>query len=161
MRTFIALIVCYVGLIIIIASVIENRLQTSSLSSVKQRIKNALSFSVLGLVVFLLGCAMWPADKENDIPRYYIGRVLKSRTANKLYVHIKRRLDVNDLSLIIAKIKHDSCKLKHFEVAFFLPGKGYDDRPYAYCYNAEDEDLWTQIVKKISNQSPYNLKISE
>jgi hypothetical protein len=161
MRTFIALIVCYVGLIIIVASVIENRLQTSSFNSVKHRIKNVLSFSVLGMMIFLLGCAIWPGDRENNIPRYYIGRVLKSRTAAKLYVHIKGRLDVKDLSLIIAKIKQDSSKLKHFEAAFFLPGRTYDNRPYAYCYNVDDDDLWTQILSKVSNQPPYDLRITE
>lgn len=161
MRIFIAFILCYCGLIVIIASIIENRLQTSSFGSIKQRIKNILSFTSIGLIIFFLGCLAWPNGRENDIPNYYIGKVLKRNTVSKLYVHIQGRLDIKDLGQIISKIKRDSSKLEHFQVVFLLPGNTYDSRPYAYCKDSDDDDLWDKILAKASNDSAYDFKITK
>jgi hypothetical protein len=161
MRTFIALILCYCGLIVIIASIIENRVQTSSFSSLKQRIKNMLPFTLIGLIIFCLGCLTWPNRRENDIPNYYIGKILKHSTVSKLYVHIQGRLDITDLSCIISKIKQDSSKLEHFQVAFFLPGSTYNNHPYAYCKDSDDSDLWEKVLAVVSDDPTYDFKITK
>jgi hypothetical protein len=161
MRTFIAFILCYCGLIVIIASIIENRLQTSSFGSIKQRIKNIIAFTSVGLIIFFLGCLAWPSGRENDIPNYYIGKVLKRNTVSKLYVHIQGRLDIKDLSQIVSKIKQDSSQLEHFQVVFFLPGYTFDGHPYAYCKDSDDNDLWDEILAKVSNDPTYDFKITK
>lgn len=143
----------YLGTAVIIASVIENKYQTSGSSTFKQRRRNIILFSTIGLTIFICGWFIWPESAQFDRPRYYISGVTKSNSATSYFVRINRKLNSEQLGIIIKDIEKDSNKVTIDHIAFFRDGQSYQGKPYAIYQNVKNEDLIKKLVNTFSKKT--------
>lgn len=61
-------------------------------------------------------------NKHKNVPKYELGKITKSDTADQVDVWIDTRMTATELVAIAGKIKSDSDKLKNLKFIYLLPG---------------------------------------
>lgn len=159
-RIIISILIFYFGAALIVATLAENIFSRTNRRDLRFKIKNSLTFCMLGSSLFLVGWASWPENNKSVLPGYYIVETQKVGGLKKVNVRIKKKLTVGELALIVENIKANSGEVNYSDIRFFLPEQSYKDIPYSHYNYVNDHSTLDRFKNKLSNH-PYGLTIIE